>query len=85
MCNPAPINEIGINGTGVSISSNPVALTVPGTAADYAWFGAPGNSQYVVPVQLLTGAVGSNIRLPYVPNSMAMDRLGNSLYFGSSP
>jgi hypothetical protein len=83
-CNPAPINEIGLNGTGVPISSNPVALTVPGTAADYAWFGAPGNSQYVVPVQLLTGAVGSSIRLPYVPNSMAMDRLGSSLYFGSA-
>jgi trimeric autotransporter adhesin len=83
-CNPAPINEIGLNGTGVSISSNPVALTVPGTAADYAWFGAPGNSQYVVPVQLLTGAVGSSIRLPYVPNSMMMDRSGNSLYFGSA-
>ncbi len=82
-CNPAPINEIGLNGTGVSISSNPVALTVPGTASDFAWFAAPGNSQYVVPVQLLTGAVGSNIRLPYVPNSMVMDRLGTSLYLGS--
>ncbi|MGP8250925.1 MAG: hypothetical protein ACLQHF_02760 [Terracidiphilus sp.] len=83
ICNPAPINEIGLNGTGVSISSNPVALTVPGTASDYAWFGAPGNSQYVVPVQLLTGAVGSSVRLPYVPNSMLMDRLGDSLYLGS--
>ncbi len=83
VCNPAPINEIGFNGTGVSISSNPVALTVPGTASDYAWFAAPGNSQYVVPVQLLSGAVGSSIRLPYVPNSMAMDRTGNTLYFGS--
>jgi hypothetical protein len=83
-CNPAPINEIGLNGTGISISSNPVAVTVPGTASDYAWFGAPGNSQYVVPVQLITGAVGSSIRLPYVPNSMVMDRLGNSIYLGSA-
>ena len=82
-CNPAPINEIGLNGTGVSISSNPVSLTVPGTATDYAWFAAPGNSQYIVPVQLVTGAVGSSIRLPYVPNSMVMDKTGNSLYLGS--
>jgi len=84
ICNPAPINEIGLNGTGVSISSNPVSLTVPGTASDFAWFGAPGNSQYIVPVQLLTGAVGSSIRLPYVPNSMAMDRTGNTIYLGSA-
>jgi hypothetical protein len=83
-CNPAPINEIGLNATGVAISSNPVSLTVPGTASDYAWFAAPGNSQYVVPVQLLTGAVSSSIRLPYVPNSIAMDRTGQSLYLGSA-
>lgn len=83
-CNPAPINEIGLNGTGLSISSNPVSLSVPGTATDYAWFGAPGNSQYVVPVQLVTGAVGSSIRLPYVPNSMAMDRSATTLYLGSA-
>jgi len=83
-CNPAPINEIGLNGTGVSISSNPVAVTVPGTASDFAWFASPGNSQYVVPVELLTGAVGSSIRLPYVPNSMVMDRLGSALYLGSA-
>ncbi|MGB6728416.1 MAG: hypothetical protein WBE74_21165 [Terracidiphilus sp.] len=82
-CNPAPINEIGLNGTGVSISSNPVSVTVPGTAANFAWVGAPGNSQYLVYIQLLTGAVGSNIRLPYVPNSMVMDRLGDTIYLGS--
>jgi hypothetical protein len=82
-CNPAPINEIGLNGTGVSISSNPVAVSVPGTASDYAWFASPGNSQYVVSIQLLSGTVGSSIRLPYVPNSMLMDRTGNSLYLGS--
>jgi hypothetical protein len=84
ICNPAPTNEIGLNGTGVSISSNPVAITVPGTAGDFAWFGAPGNSQYVAFLQLPTGAVGSTIRLPFVPNSMVMDRSGSTLYFGSA-
>jgi len=83
-CNPSPINEIGLYGTGLSVSSNPVIITVPGTASDYLWLAAPGQSQYFVPVELLTGTVGSTVRLPYVPNSMVMDRLGATLYFGSS-
>ncbi len=83
-CNSAPINVIGLNGTGLSISSNPVTITTPGTASDYVWFGAPGQSQYFVPVELLSGTVGSSVRLPYVPNSMVMDRTGVDLYFGSS-
>jgi len=83
-CNPAPINELGIFGTGLSLASNPVTITTPGTASDYLWFSAPGQSQYVVPVELLSGTVGSTVRLPYVPNSMVMDRLGANLYFGSS-
>ena len=82
-CNPAPINQIGLYGTGVSISSNPVIITTPGTASSYIWYSAPGYSQYFVPVSLLNGTVGSTVRLPYVPNSMIMDRTGNSLYFGS--
>jgi len=83
-CNPSPINEIGLYGTGLSITSNPVTVTTPGTASEYVWFGAPGQSQYFVPVELLTGTIGSPVRLPYVPNSMVMDRSGVSLYFGSA-
>ncbi len=83
-CNPAPINETGLYGTGLSLSSNPVTITTPGTASDFIWFAAPGQSQYFVPVELLTGTLGSSVRLPYVPNSMVMDRLGNNLFFGSS-
>jgi hypothetical protein len=82
-CNAAPTNEIGIYGTGLPVSSNPVTITTPGTASDYVWFAAPGQSEYVIPVELLTGTVGSTVRLPYVPTSMAMDRLGNTIYFGS--
>ena len=82
-CNPAPINVTGVNGTGLSITSNPVKITVPGTASEYVWFSSPGQSQYFVPVELISGTVGSTIRLPYVPNSMLMDRTGNNLYFGS--
>jgi hypothetical protein len=82
-CNPSPINEVGLFGTGLPLSSNKVTVTTPGTASDNVWFGAPGQSQYIVPVELLTGTVGSTVRLPYVPNSMVMDRLGTNLYFGS--
>jgi hypothetical protein len=84
LCNPAPINQIGVNGTGLSISSNPVTITTPGTASDYVWFSAPGQSQYFIPVELLSGTVGSTVRLPYVPNSMVMDRMGTNLIFGSA-
>jgi hypothetical protein len=84
-CNPAPINQVGAgNGTGLSISSNPVEITVPGTATSYVWYSAPGQSQYFVPISLLTGTVGSTVRLPYVPNSMLMDQGGTNLYFGSA-
>jgi hypothetical protein len=84
VCNPAPINVVGLNGTGLSVSSNAVNIRTPGTASDYVWFAAPGQSQYFVPIELLEGTVGSTVRLPYVPNSMIMDRTGSSLYFGSS-
>jgi trimeric autotransporter adhesin len=84
-CNPTPINQVGVgNGTGLSISSNPVDIAVPGTATSYVWLAAPGQSQYFVPISNLTGAPTSNVRLPYVPNSMLMDQTGTNLYFGSS-
>ncbi|HZB88132.1 MAG TPA: hypothetical protein VE291_05705, partial [Terracidiphilus sp.] len=55
-CNTAPINQIGAgSGTGLSISSNPVNITVPGTASAFLWFSAPGQSRYFVPVELLFG------------------------------
>jgi hypothetical protein len=83
-CNPTPINQVGVYGTGLSVSSNPVNIVTPGTASENAWLSSPGQSQYVVPVNLIAGTVGSTVRLPYVPNSMVMDRLGTNIYFGSS-
>jgi hypothetical protein len=83
-CNPAPINETGLYGTGLSISSNPVNVTVPGTASDFIWVGSPGQSQYFVPIELLSGSAGASVRLPFVPNSMVMDKNGQDIYFGSS-
>ncbi len=83
-CNPAPINQIGLFGSGLSISSNAVNITTPGTASSSVWFSAPGQSQYFVRYDLVGNALGSTTRLPYVPNSMVMDQLGSTLYFGSS-
>lgn len=84
-CNPSPINQVGAGGgSGLSISSNAVNITTPGTASAYVWYSAPGKSQYFVPIELITGTVGSTVRLPYVPNSMVMDQTGTNLYFGSS-
>jgi hypothetical protein len=83
-CNSTPINQVGLYGTGLPVSSNSVDVVTPGTASNYVWFSAPGQSQYFVPVDLLSGTVGATVRLPYVPNSMVMDRLGSNLYFGSS-
>lgn len=82
-CNPSPINQVGVQGTGLPIASNPVSITVPGTATTYAWFAAPGKSQYFSPYDLQTGTPSGTVRLPYVPNSVVMDRLGTNLYFGS--
>jgi len=81
-CNPAPIDKIGINGTGTSITSNPVTIATPGKASAYVWMANP-NSQYFIPVELITGTLGSTVKMPYFPNSMKMDQLGTSLYFGS--
>lgn len=83
-CNPSPINELGLYSTGLATSSNPVTITTPGTTSDYVWFGAPNDSQYFSSVSLLSGTSGSTVKLPYVPNSMVMDKTGTSLYFGSS-
>lgn len=84
-CNPSPINKIGAaSGTGLSLSSNVVNITVPGTASTNLWFSAPGESQYFESLSLVSGTTGSTVKLPYVPNSMILDRTGTNLYFGSS-
>jgi hypothetical protein len=83
-CNPSPINQIGLFGTGLPISSNAVDINTPGNASSYVWFAAPGQSQYFVPYDLVGNRLGSTVRLPYVPNSMLMDKIGSTLYFGSS-
>jgi len=82
-CNPSPIDKVGVNLTGTSITSNPVTITTPGIASDYVWLASP-QSQYFIPVELISGTLGSTVKMPYFPNTMVMDETGTNLYFGSS-
>ena len=81
-CNPAPINVMGTLGTGVPVISNFVQITSPGKNSNYIWVASPG-SPYFVPIDLSTGTIGNQIKLPYSPNSMVLDPTGTTLYFGS--
>jgi trimeric autotransporter adhesin len=81
-CNPAPINEMGTLGTGVPAISNFVQIASPGKNSNYIWVSSPG-SPYFVPIDLSTGTIGTQIKLPYAPNSMVLDPTGTTLYFGS--
>jgi trimeric autotransporter adhesin len=82
-CNPSPIDKVGVNLTGTSITSNPVTITTPGQASDYVWMASP-QSQNFVPVELISGTIGSTVKMPYFPNSMVMDQTGTNLYFGTA-
>jgi trimeric autotransporter adhesin len=81
-CNPAPINEMGTLGTGVISISNFVQIASPGKNSTFVWISSPG-SPYFVPIDLSTGTIGAQIKLPYSPNSMVLDPTGTTLYFGS--
>jgi trimeric autotransporter adhesin len=81
-CNPAPINQIGVNGNGTPVASNTLNVTSPGSASSFLWMASP-NSQYFTPLDLSLGTIGTPVHLPYIPNSMVLDQTGSSLYFGS--
>ena len=81
-CNPAPINVMGTLGTGVPVLSNFVQIASPGKNSNYIWVSSPG-SPYFVPIDLSTGTIGNQIKMPYSPNSMVLDPTGTTLYFGS--
>jgi hypothetical protein len=81
-CNPAPINVMGTLGTGVPVLSNFVQIASPGKTSNFIWVSSPG-SPYFVPMDLSTGTIGNQIKMPYSPNSMVLDPTGTTLYFGS--
>ncbi|HZD48190.1 MAG TPA: hypothetical protein VE178_05530 [Silvibacterium sp.] len=81
-CNPAPVSQIGVFGTGLPVVSNTLNVTSPGRSSNYLWM-ASTQSQFFSAIDLTTGTPGSPVRLPYPPNSMVLDQGGNNLYFGS--
>ena len=81
-CNPAPIDQIGVYGTGTPIVSNTIKINAPGRASNQLWF-ASTKSQYVSAIDLTQGTKGTTVRLPYVPNSMVANQTVSQLYFGS--
>jgi hypothetical protein len=81
-CNPAPINQMGVYGTGVPVVSNTLQINAPGKVSDQLWF-ASTQSQYFSEIDLTQGTKGTTVRLPYIPNSMVADQSVSSLFFGS--
>ncbi len=81
-CNPAPIDQIGIYGTGLPIVSNDLTINAPGRASEKVWMGST-ESQYISSVDLTVGTTASSVQLPYVPNSMVADAGVNDLYLGN--
>ncbi|HXB63120.1 MAG TPA: hypothetical protein VNU94_09760 [Acidobacteriaceae bacterium] len=81
-CNPSPLNQLGMQGNGLPVTSNPIQVTTPGTVNTVLYM-ASTSSQYFTSVDFSTGIPGSPTLLPYVPNSMIADKLGQTLYFGS--
>ena len=84
-CNPAPINQIGLaTEPGFPSPATRSISPLREPPAPTCGFRLPANPSTLFPVELLTGTLGSTVRLPYVPNSMVMDQTGPNLYFGSS-
>ena len=81
-CNPTPLNQLGVYGTGLPIVSNPLTVIAPGINSQLLWAASP-QSQRFTPFDLSLGTAGTPVLLPYQPNSMVLDPTGSSLYFGS--
>ncbi len=83
VCNPAPQDQIGLFGTGLPITSNPVTITTPGPSSDVLYAASP-QSYGFVPIDFINGTVTLPVKLPYLPNSMVMNQQGTNVYFGSA-
>ena len=82
-CNPAPFNQIGLFGNGKPTTSNEIAITTPGVNSTNLYIGST-NSLFLVPVDFTQNALGSPVRLPYLPNSMVISNDGSAIYMGSA-
>jgi len=82
-CNPAPYNQIGLQGNGVPIASNSVDVVAPGTNSTILYM-ASTQSQYVVARDFTQNSLAQPLLLPYTPNSMVISNDGSTIYMGSS-
>jgi hypothetical protein len=81
-CNPSPSNQIGLYGNGKAITSNPITINTPGTSSTVVYMGST-SSNYVAFRDYTTNQTSTLIKLPFVPNSMAMNQAGTEIYLGS--
>ena len=81
-CNSAPFSQIGLNGNGKPVTSNPITINTPGTSSTVIYVGSTG-SQYVLAHDFTTNQPGALIKLPFLPNSMVINQSGSTIYFGS--
>jgi trimeric autotransporter adhesin len=82
-CNPAPLDQLGLNGNGKPVTSNEIKVTAPGINSTDLYM-ASTQSLYLVPVDFTTGSIGTPVRLPYQPNSMVISDDGSTIYMGSA-
>ena len=94
-CNPAPLNEIGLAlpassgtvgpavGNGTAITSNPVQINGVGPGVNTVLYIGSTQSQYLQPLDFTLPTQGAPIRLPYVPNSLALSEDQSTIYMGT--
>ena len=94
-CNPAPLNEIGLAlpassgtagtpvGNGTAITSNPVQINAIGPGVNTVLYMGSTQSQYLQPFDFTLPTQGAPIRLPYVPNSLALSEDQATIYMGT--
>jgi hypothetical protein len=82
-CNVSPFNQIGLFGNGLTVNSNVVNVTTPGTNSTVLYVASTG-SQYLLPIDFTNTNLGSPTRLPFAPNSMVLSQDESTLYMGST-
>ena len=83
-CNTAPVNQIGLYGNGLTVTSNPVQINATGSNLSTVLYVASTGSQFIQPYDFTVTTQGSAIRLPYAPNSMVLSTDLNTLYMGTT-
>ncbi|MBB5056118.1 hypothetical protein HDF16_000787 [Granulicella aggregans] len=81
-CNTAPQSELGVFGNGKAVTSKAIGITTPGTNSTVLYV-ASTDSQYIVPVDFTQTQLGAPVRLPFVPNSIAISNDLTNIYMGS--